>query len=98
MLTEPTRELHFESLRGLWETGTKPWPAQSFEAIAVLQLSDGALERAACLWGAAESLREVMSAPLAPSERSRHDESIRAARARLEEERFGAAWAKGKAM
>jgi predicted ATPase/DNA-binding SARP family transcriptional activator/DNA-binding CsgD family transcriptional regulator len=54
--------------------------------------------RAARLWGAAESLREVIGTLLSPWERHVYGPYIDAARAQLDEAAWEAAWAEGRAM
>jgi hypothetical protein len=51
---------------------------------------------AAKLWGAAESLREAISAPIPSGERAAHEYAVSAIRAQLGEERFAAVWAEGR--
>ena len=53
---------------------------------------------AAKLWGAAESLREAISAPIPPLERATHDCSVSAIRTQLGEETFAKALAEGRGM
>ena len=50
------------------------------------------------LWGAAATLREVMSSLLPPAERDKQEREITAARERLGENAFAAAWAQGRTM
>ena len=92
------RSLLAESLRIQWEFGNQSRIGSSLEAVAALKASEGEFEQAACLWGAAEALREVRRAVLPPDERSRYEQDVAAARAQLDEERFNAAWERGKAM
>jgi hypothetical protein len=61
-------------------------------------LGQGEMERAVRLFGAAQSLRQVMGTPLPLVERSVHEQRVVAARAELSEEVFGAAWAEGETM
>ena len=53
---------------------------------------------AAKLWGAAESLRQAISAPIPPLERAPHELAVSAIRTQLGEETFAAAWAEGRSM
>jgi DNA-binding NarL/FixJ family response regulator len=50
------------------------------------------------LWGAVEVLREAAGIPLSPIERADYERAIAAARTRLGEQAFAAAWAEGRAM
>jgi non-specific serine/threonine protein kinase len=54
--------------------------------------------RAARLFGAAEALRAAFDSGIAYPERREIDRDVAAARAQLDEESFGAAWAEGRAM
>lgn len=60
----------------------------------------GEPDRAALLWGAAEALGETAAVPLIPMIRSRYDYEgyVAAARSRLGQEAFEAAWAEGRTM
>ena len=53
---------------------------------------------AAKLWGAAESLRQAISAPIPPLERASHERAVSAMRTQLGEETFASAWAEGRSM
>jgi DNA-binding CsgD family transcriptional regulator/tetratricopeptide (TPR) repeat protein len=72
--------------------------ASCLEGLAAVVGTQEELAWAARLWGAAESLREVIGAPLPPVERPAYDNSIIAARSQLGEKSFAAAWAEGRAM
>nr|MBA3472253.1 AAA family ATPase [Rubrobacter sp.] len=67
-------------------------------ASAALAGSEGQPARSARLWGAAESLREVTGAILSPVELHVYKPYIDAARTRLDEAAWEAAWAEGKVM
>jgi len=54
-------------------------------------------ERAACLLGLAQAIREAIGAVLAPCERPQHDRSVAAARSALGEVAWEAAWRRGSA-
>ena len=51
---------------------------------------------AAKLWGAAESLREAIGAPIPPLERATYEFAVTAMRIQLGEEVFATAWAEGR--
>ncbi len=61
-------------------------------------LEQGDHQRAARLMGAAEALRDSISAPVEPLNRRRHDEIMARVRASLDESAFAAAWAEGRLM
>ncbi len=67
-------------------------------ASAALASSQGRPARSARLWGAAESLGKTIGAVLSPVELHVYDPYIGAARTRLDEAAWEAAWAEGKAM
>jgi predicted ATPase/class 3 adenylate cyclase len=68
------------------------------EAVASLAVAQGAAERAARLYGAAERSRETKGTPLTPSERKEYERYTAAARAALAQESFTAAWSAGHTM
>jgi len=75
------RTLHQEALAILRDLGDRWSIALSLEALAFDTANIAGPGRAARLWGAAERLREEISAPIPLSERSRYDERVVAARA-----------------
>jgi predicted ATPase/DNA-binding CsgD family transcriptional regulator len=86
------------------EIGAQVWDwsnvAYCMEGLASVAASEGGMERAARLWGAAEAMIEhtkVMADVHAPI-RSLNQGGIGAARATLGEAAFAAAWADGRAM
>src|SRR5436309_1522975 len=91
------RALFEESLAIRRELGDKGGYAWSVEAFARLS-ARVVPERAARLWGAAESLRQSLGLPLPPNEREEYDRHRSAAREALGEEAFAGAWAEGRAM
>jgi predicted ATPase/serine/threonine protein kinase/DNA-binding CsgD family transcriptional regulator len=68
------------------------------EGLAVVVAAQSELAWAARLWGAAESLREVIGAPLPPADRLAYESSAAAVRSQLGEKPFAAAWAEGRTM
>jgi tetratricopeptide (TPR) repeat protein len=106
---ETARVFLEESLTLAREIGDRRSIAYSLEAFARLSIlkGDAALTaasgplsaaRAAVLSGAAAALREAMGAPLPPADRAQFEPIVTAARAALGEERFVAAWAKGRSL
>jgi tetratricopeptide (TPR) repeat protein len=92
------RQRHGESLALLRDLGDKQGITTSLEAFAALAAIHEPSRRAPLLWGAAEALREAISAPLPPIDRPRYDLQVTQARAALSEEDFNAAWSEGRAM
>lgn len=89
-----------ESLRVLRELKDQPGIAFSLLGVAAVADSQGQSARAARLWGAAEALREAIGLSLGDYERSAYgyEERIGAARSRLDETTWEAAWAEGRTM
>ncbi|MCC6447012.1 MAG: winged helix-turn-helix domain-containing protein [Armatimonadetes bacterium] len=72
--------------------------ARAMELMAAVLISEGQPERAACLYGFAETIRLSMSVILPPVERPDYEYRVAALRSALSEEEFSSAWARGKAM
>jgi hypothetical protein len=94
-----------ESLKLFAELGNKMGIAECLEGLASVAAGEGQAadkghraERAAQLFGAAEALREAASTPLPPYRRAEVDRDLAAARARLDNAAFDAAWGAGRAM
>ena len=58
----------------------------------------GQAQRAARLWGAEETLREAVGAPLEPDDQPRYHRLVTAARAQLDENEFARLWAEGRTV
>ena len=71
---------------------------QTLEQFARAAAGQAQLERAARLWGAAQTQRQVISAGIPLGDRRSYDHAAATARAQLGEEAFAAAWAEGRAM
>jgi predicted ATPase/DNA-binding CsgD family transcriptional regulator len=87
-----------ESLALLRDLGLRPDLAATLEVMAAVSAARGQPDRAVRLFGAAARLREAIGAPLPPADRGAHERELGAARARLGEDAFAAAWAVGRAM
>jgi predicted ATPase/DNA-binding SARP family transcriptional activator/DNA-binding CsgD family transcriptional regulator len=87
-----------EGLALIQRIGDWEWATYCLESFAALAGAQGDGTRAARLYGAAEALRETIGAPLPPVDRPDYDRSVAAARSRLDEAAFAAAWAEGRAM
>ncbi len=89
------RALYQESLALLYKIGNKVFIAACLEGLGAVQ---GQPAWAAQLWGAAEALRQHISAPLPPVYCADYERSVASARAHLGEKPFAAAWAQGRTM
>ena len=92
------RSLYEESLTIARRKGDKGGIAFYQEKFASVMATQGELTWAAHLWGAAEVLREAISAPRAPFERLNYEQAVAAARAQLGEKPFASSWAEGRSM
>jgi DNA-binding CsgD family transcriptional regulator len=92
------RILYEESLTLAREGNYKDLLPSCLEGLAGVVAAQGELAWAAQLWGAAEALRKAIGAPLPPAKRLAYEGSIAAARNRLGEKSFAAAWAEGRTM
>jgi len=90
--------LHTESLKNQRELGDAAGIVESLDQLAAVALALRQSNRAVYLWGAAQALRERVSAPRAPADRDEHDRRVNAARAALNEEAFAIAWSQGQNM
>jgi tetratricopeptide (TPR) repeat protein len=72
--------------------------AEGLETLAEMAAALGDFPRAARLWGAANTLREVTGSPWMPLERRLHEPHLVAAWARLDEADWTRAWEEGRAM
>lgn len=91
-------ELFQQSLSLYAKLGERRGLAWSLEGLARVAAAKDRPERAARLFGTAEMLRETIGDPLPPRDREDYDRGVRAARARLGDQRFAAEWARGRAM
>jgi len=89
---------HKESLAIRRELGDKWGIAGSLEGIAEVAANQRQSERAAELWGAAETLRQAIDAPLQMDEKEEYDRKVAEARTSHGEPAFSAAWEAGRAM
>jgi predicted ATPase/class 3 adenylate cyclase/tetratricopeptide (TPR) repeat protein/DNA-binding XRE family transcriptional regulator len=87
-----------ESIMLVWDMGLKRGIAEGLEGFAALAYAIGAYERAAHLYGAAESVRESSGAPIWPADRPAYDCAVAAVRAHLNEQIFATSWAEGQTM
>jgi tetratricopeptide (TPR) repeat protein len=87
-----------ESLAIRQELGDKRGIAYALEGFAWLAAAQGHGARAARLFGAAETLRAALGAPLPPADRPYYDRMVGTARSAIGEDQFSAAWGEGRAM
>jgi ATP/maltotriose-dependent transcriptional regulator MalT len=92
------RSLYEQSLEIAREVGDKWSIAFYLEAFAGVVAAQGELTWAARLWGAAEVLREATGTSRPPFERISYEHAVAAARTRLGEKVFAAAWAEGRTL
>jgi non-specific serine/threonine protein kinase len=97
---ERARNLLEEGLELSAELGNDADVAHCFDGLAAVAATEGMMVRAARLWGAEEALLERMEAAVYTyvPDRSLHRSQVEAARARLGEETFEAAWAEGRSL
>jgi predicted ATPase/class 3 adenylate cyclase len=102
---ESARTFCNECLAIAKELGDRELLASGLERLAgviAAEESEGTSARgalwAAKLWGAAESLRQIISAPISPLERATYENAVSAIRMQLSEETFDAAWTEGRNM
>ena len=99
------RALYEQSLALCREIGYQVWVAPCLEGlagvVAAQESRGGSLAGtlwAVRLWGAAQTLRETIGAPMPPIDRADYERAVAAARVRLGKEAFAAAWAEGRTM
>ncbi len=91
-------DLHRRSIT-IWREHGSTWGiAYAIVEIAVIASSQGEHERAACLFGAAEVLRESVGAPVMRFAGTGYEAALAAVRASLGEARLAAAWHTGREM
>jgi predicted ATPase/DNA-binding CsgD family transcriptional regulator/transcriptional regulator with XRE-family HTH domain len=82
----------------LQELNDMEFMASILEALGGVVSSLGDPIWAAQLWGAAETLREIINAPITPVNRATYEHLVAAARAKLSKKAFSEAWAEGRKM
>ena len=92
------RALLEEGLAILRALNDKWFIAFCLEELASVVMAQGEPVWAARLWGAADALRDTVGLPLPPVFRADYERSVAAARTRIGEKAFTAAWAEGRTM
>lgn len=90
--------LYEESLTIARELQHSGMIASCLEGLAGVIVAQGKFAWATQLWGAAEALRDAISVPIPPVERTVYEHSVANARAQLGEKTFAALWAQGRMM
>jgi predicted ATPase/transcriptional regulator with XRE-family HTH domain len=85
-----------EALRLAWLLGPRLMVAASLEGLATVMIQTGQVALAVRLLSATTVLREGMTTPVRPVERSVIEQTLETARATLSPERFKEAWSEGK--
>ncbi len=98
-VSDPARSaaLHAEALAVRWEVGDRRGIAEGLEGVARFAAKRGNWDRAARFLGAAEGLRESISAPLPERERPEYDRLVSATRNAIGRDTYAAAVAAGRA-
>jgi non-specific serine/threonine protein kinase len=92
------RTLLEESLHGLRAMGEKWFLSRTMETLAEVMAAAGEYERAAHLFGAAETLREAVGASVLAFYRADYERAMSMARTALGQERFESCWTAGRAL
>jgi predicted ATPase/DNA-binding SARP family transcriptional activator len=88
-----------EGLKILRDNGSESTELSgALEAVAALAVAQGQGERAARLYGVAETMRKARGMPLPPCELDEYNCDVAVVRAALGDAAFAAAWAEGRAM
>lgn len=95
---EQARPLLEEGLALCRSLGNKAIIAECLEGLAGVAGLEGRPRVAARLFGAAEILREMVNAPLAPAERPNYEQTVAVACSALDEASLRRLWAEGRAM
>jgi predicted ATPase/class 3 adenylate cyclase len=93
-----SQSLYEEGIAMARKEGNRQTVAFGLQGLARVVAAQGELWWAARLWGAAETLRQTIGAPIAPRERPAYESSVTAVRAQLGEQPFATAWAEGRLM
>ncbi len=92
------RAFHRRSLQLAQALGEPHIVAENLEELAGVEAAEANFGLAACLLGAAEALRERLGEPLPGPDLPLHDQVIADVRGALGDERYQAAWDRGRSM
>jgi predicted ATPase/DNA-binding XRE family transcriptional regulator len=90
-------DLFVDCLAAFHELGDRRGLAEGLEGLAGVAGARSQPQDAARLFGLASALRESVGAPLLPTDRSRYESMLAAAREQLDDEAWDRAWDKGRA-
>jgi len=90
--------LYKQSLATCQDLNNQPESLQTLENFAGVMIASGQSERSVRILGAAQAVRETMSAPRSTHENPDYNRQLSAARKALGETRFAALWKDGQAM
>jgi len=90
--------IYRETIRVFQELGQFAAVAHELECFAFIAIAKSQVQRAACLLGAAESLRERIKSSMRDMERSEYYQELSALQAQMEEPAFVTAWAEGRLL
>jgi tetratricopeptide (TPR) repeat protein len=90
--------LYSKTLAGWQELGNQAALAHELECFAFIAVAQNQTQRAACLLGAAEALRESVDSPMTANERIEYDQNVATLRAQMDAQELAVAWAEGRAM
>jgi len=92
------KKIYNETIKGWQDLGNRSALAHQLECFGFVAKAQEQAERAACLFGAAEALREKINIAMTPQERIEYDHEIADLRAGMDEHLFDSAWDEGRAM
>src|SRR5438045_7851824 len=90
-----SQALYEQGVKVARESGDALTIIPGLEGLAAAVAAQGNHAWAAHLWGAAETLRETIGAPLPPVERTSYQRAVASSRSQLGEHAFARAWAEG---
>jgi predicted ATPase/DNA-binding CsgD family transcriptional regulator len=90
--------LYGESLAIARKLGNRWFIALYLEGLGEVVVDEGKPAWAVRLWGAADTLRKAIGAPMAPVERARYESILLTVRTQLGEETFARTWTEGQNM
>jgi len=92
------KAIYRETIKIWQDQGYRPALAHELECFGFIAIAEEQTERASCLLGAAEALRESCHSPMADEERVEYDRWVARLRGKLTGADFDSAWAQGRSM